>query len=298
MAKEPIGIMLYFDKFEQMDKLEDADFRFVLRALIRYCKSGEVPEAFPSLISDVTFGMMRQLMDAENGSKQRRTQAARDAAGMRWHADASENDAAACDDDANACDGMPYACEADAIACDSMRTDAQLATSNKQLATSNEQPAINNEQPATSNGAAEVIDACALEASPAAAGDSGVCAYAANNLQYLSPRNMEELLSFRDDLTEDLIRHGIDEACAAGKRTWAYARSILNRYADAGYKSIGDVEAAEAARAKAGKTGPPGNGRANPALNYAQRTYDDADLEDMFAADTDAMVRAYGGGQS
>ena len=284
MAKEPIGIMLYFDKFEQMDKLEDADFRFVLRALIRYCKSGEVPEAFPSLISDVTFGMMRQLMDAENGSKQRRTQAARDAAGMRWHADASENDAAACDDDANACD--------------SMRTDAQLATSNKQPAINNEQPATSNEQRATSNGAAVVIGARAREDSPAAAGDSGVCAYAANNLQYLSPRNMEELLSFREDLPDGLIRHGIDEACAAGKRTWAYARSILNRYADAGYKSIGDVEAAEAARAKAGKLGPPGNGKANPALNYAQRNYSDKELEDMFAEDTEAMIRAYEGNRA
>lgn len=65
--------------------------------------------------------------------------------------------------------------------------------------------------------------------------------YAANNLRSMSPYNLEELVSFRDSLTDELIRHGIDEACAAGAPTWRYARSILNRFVDSGYKSIGDV---------------------------------------------------------
>lgn len=65
--------------------------------------------------------------------------------------------------------------------------------------------------------------------------------YAANNLRSMSPYNLEELVSFRDSLTDELIRHGIDEACAAGTPTWRYARSILNRFVDSGYKSIGDV---------------------------------------------------------
>lgn len=69
--------------------------------------------------------------------------------------------------------------------------------------------------------------------------------YAANNLRNLSPRNCEELVSFRDDLPDDLIRHAIDEACAAGTPTWSYTRAILNRYVDSGFKTIADAKAAE-----------------------------------------------------
>lgn len=75
-------------------------------------------------------------------------------------------------------------------------------------------------------------------------------AYASSNLQYLSPNNVNELISFRDALPDDIITYAIDEACAAGIRRYAYVRSILNRYAEAGYKSIGDVKADDAKRQK------------------------------------------------
>lgn len=73
-------------------------------------------------------------------------------------------------------------------------------------------------------------------------------AYAANNLQYLSPDNVTELDSFRDSLSDELIRYAIDEATANGKRTYAYVRSILNRMIERGLKSIGEVKAAEEER--------------------------------------------------
>ena len=73
-------------------------------------------------------------------------------------------------------------------------------------------------------------------------------AYAANNLQYLSPTNVEELDSFRDSLTDEMIRYAIDEACANGVRTYAYARKILNRMVERGFKSLGEVKAAEEER--------------------------------------------------
>lgn len=76
----------------------------------------------------------------------------------------------------------------------------------------------------------------------------GLIAYAANNLAYISPKNMEELDSFREDLTEDMIRYAIDEACANGKRNYAYVRVILNRMIERGFKSLGDVKAAEEER--------------------------------------------------
>lgn len=72
--------------------------------------------------------------------------------------------------------------------------------------------------------------------------------YASRNLQYLSPYNMQELLSFRDSLPDELIRYAVDQACANGVRTYAYAKSILNSYVSNGFKSIGDVQAHEAQR--------------------------------------------------
>lgn len=96
--------------------------------------------------------------------------------------------------------------------------------------------------------------------------------YATNNLAVMNGGNMEEFASFKKDLPDELIRHAIDEACAQGKRTWSYVRSILNRYCDSGYKTIDDVKKADEAfkaRAKsaAGKTA------ANQ--NYQQREYTD-----------------------
>ena len=61
--------------------------------------------------------------------------------------------------------------------------------------------------------------------------------------------NMQEFAAFKDELPEELIRHAIDEACAAGKRTWGYARSIMSRYRDSGFRTIGDVKADAARRA-------------------------------------------------
>ena len=62
---------------------------------------------------------------------------------------------------------------------------------------------------------------------------------------------MQELISFRDSLPDDLIRYAIDQACANGVRTYAYTRSILNSYVSNGFKCIGDVQAHEAKRRQA-----------------------------------------------
>lgn len=75
--------------------------------------------------------------------------------------------------------------------------------------------------------------------------------YASSNLQHMSPHAFEELATFQQDLPDDVIIHGIDAACDQGVRTWAYVRSILNRYVSAGYKSVGDVKAAEQKRKQA-----------------------------------------------
>ena len=101
-----------------------------------------------------------------------------------------------------------------------------------------------------------------------------VMALAVNELQYMGPRALEELQTFRDELPDDVILCGLNAACDNGVRTWAYARSILNRYVAAGLKTVGDVKAAEAKRQQIKANGvSDGNGGkvANPALAYNQR---------------------------
>lgn len=72
-------------------------------------------------------------------------------------------------------------------------------------------------------------------------------AYAAANLQHLSPANMDELVSFTEQLPDELIRHAVDEACACGSRRYYTVRNILNRYVDRGFRSLQDALAEEEA---------------------------------------------------
>ena len=65
--------------------------------------------------------------------------------------------------------------------------------------------------------------------------------YVASNLQCMSARAIEELWSFLDDLPEPVVRHGIDNALDAGKRTWNYVRAILNSYAEEGVKTVAEA---------------------------------------------------------
>lgn len=95
--------------------------------------------------------------------------------------------------------------------------------------------------------------------------------YATSNLSVMTAGNMAEFADFKEQLPEELIRHAIDEAGAQGKRTWSYVRSILNRYCDSGYKTIGDVKAAEEKRSK--NKPQPSATRQN--MNYQQREYSD-----------------------
>lgn len=75
-------------------------------------------------------------------------------------------------------------------------------------------------------------------------------AYAANNLLHMSPANMQELASFKDDLPDELIKHAIDVACANGARRWQYVNTVLSSYVDQGFKSVGDAIAEEERRRK------------------------------------------------
>jgi DnaD/phage-associated family protein len=97
--------------------------------------------------------------------------------------------------------------------------------------------------------------------------------YATNNLASMTAGNMEEFASFKADLSEELIRHAIDDTCAHGSRNWAYTRVLLQRYVEKGYKSIADVQKAAEERRKGIKTA--ANNPAGARQNYTQREYGD-----------------------
>ena len=75
-------------------------------------------------------------------------------------------------------------------------------------------------------------------------------AYAANNLRSVSPMNLEELVSYRDTLPDDLIRHAIDLACGYGRPVYSYVKRILERYVLDEIRTVGDAKAAEEEYAK------------------------------------------------
>lgn len=70
-------------------------------------------------------------------------------------------------------------------------------------------------------------------------------AYAAANLLSLNPRQMEDLASFKDSLSDDMIRHAIDDSCIHSSPRYEYVRKILSRYVAEGYKTLEDVLKAE-----------------------------------------------------
>ena len=62
--------------------------------------------------------------------------------------------------------------------------------------------------------------------------------YVTNSVISMSARAMEQLNDYLKDLPEPVVRHGVDNALDAGKRTWNYIRAILNSYVEAGVKSV------------------------------------------------------------
>lgn len=107
-------------------------------------------------------------------------------------------------------------------------------------------------------------------------------AYAANEITVMTPTAVQELETYCADLGEDLTRHAIEEALSNGVRSWAYVRSILQRYQRSGYRTVAEVKAAKDSRT--------GGGQAqNPALDYTQREYS-ADFYDGLYEDLSGIA--------
>lgn len=72
--------------------------------------------------------------------------------------------------------------------------------------------------------------------------------YATDNLRRLTPDDLDELDSFRKQLSDEMIIWAIDETCGKGSRNYGYLKAILNRFIDQGLKTIGEVKAYEEKR--------------------------------------------------
>ena len=103
-------------------------------------------------------------------------------------------------------------------------------------------------------------------------------------LPHMTPKQMEELASYREDLPDDLIAHALDIA-ADNTRTWAYVKGILNRYLDEGVKTLADAEAREAQHRERKRNGVGKDKQPNPATAYQQREYSDSNFGDDFWTD-------------
>lgn len=73
--------------------------------------------------------------------------------------------------------------------------------------------------------------------------ESGFVAYVEGNLRGMTPGNWDALRTYLEDgMTNELVMRAVDEAAAQGKRSWAYVRSILDRWLQEGITSVEMVD--------------------------------------------------------
>lgn len=84
--------------------------------------------------------------------------------------------------------------------------------------------------------------------------------YATQNLTTMNARSLDELISYRDVFTDDMIKEAIDETLKHGSRAYAYTHSILERWRQAGYKTVAEVNADADKRKAAADKKPPAKG--------------------------------------
>ena len=91
----------------------------------------------------------------------------------------------------------------------------------------------------------------------------------------LTMSHYAELDSYRENLPDDLIIEAVNEAVAHGARTWAYVRTVLDRYRKENIRSVAEAKASAERRKQAGKQG----GKRVTAQQYTQRHYSENELD-------------------
>lgn len=74
-------------------------------------------------------------------------------------------------------------------------------------------------------------------------GGAASTSYVGDNIRGMTAVHWDELRSYMEDgLSMELVNHAVDEACANGKRNWAYVRKILDRYLAEGVRSVSQAK--------------------------------------------------------
>lgn len=71
-------------------------------------------------------------------------------------------------------------------------------------------------------------------------------AFASDNIRSLNSDSMQELVSYRDVLPDEVIRRAIKIGCDNGVPTYSYVKAVINRYVEKGVKSLADAKAEDA----------------------------------------------------
>lgn len=94
--------------------------------------------------------------------------------------------------------------------------------------------------------------------------------YASTYIENLNADSMDELVSYRDVLPDEVIRHAIKRACDNGAPRYSYVEAIINGYISENVKSLEDAKSADE-RFKQQKGGGRNGARTNQRQNAVNR---------------------------
>lgn len=268
-------IKLFFSFSEETSALTDAEIGRIIRQMLAYAESGDTDSIldgnerflFPVYKSQID-------RDVERYSAVSEQRAASGRAGGKKRAKASEERKAdvCLTSEANASKSSKcFSNEAN-------QANAYFANQIKQNRQEEEKEKDKDKELSITSSTTVAAVIQGARARDDGDGDT-IEAYASNNLQVLSPGNMEDLQSFAQDLPEAVIRYAIDTACANGIRKWAYVRAILSAWREQGIRTIGEAKADSESKHTPWSRDKP---RENPALNYTQRSYNESDYAGLF----------------
>ena len=134
--------------------------------------------------------------------------------------------------------------------CNHLKSDDIKCSRNPIQSESNPNPTSNPKAHAR-DGGDSVIDAPESQENPFGFGDATgerpdfgtIEAYASSYLRNLSPGQMQELVSFKDDFPDEVLFMAIDQACGCNAPSWNYVRKVLNNWLDKGIKTAADAKA-------------------------------------------------------
>lgn len=257
--KERKGFMLYLDDINILNKLSDADFRAVIKALSSFAKNEEREPL--SEAAEIAFSFMAGKIGRDFEQYEKRCSTNRTNVMKRYKHKESESE-------------PTKSTNVD----DSIQSHTSAYECKKPLPNGVNVNVTVNESNSSGSSSTRARDEDQPEALSAVQ-------YVSTNIVGMTAGNWEDLQAMmQDGLSDELIIHGVDEAGAQGVHTWAYLRKILNRYLTSGITTVEQAKAEEAHRTAATQAKARGHPRAD-AQNGSGNIFADlvsrGDLDDL-----------------